>query len=74
MQQSSFAKKGLAGLNQTMLRSSGEKIKQVLDIAELPESYPMLVHCTAGKDRTGLVIAILQLIAGVPSQLIVSQY
>lgn len=36
--------------------------------------YPVLVHCLSGKDRTGIVIAALLLIAGVPKQTIIEEY
>jgi protein-tyrosine phosphatase len=34
----------------------------------------VLIHCTAGKDRTGLATAILLLLAGVPREAIVADY
>ncbi|MFB9992152.1 tyrosine-protein phosphatase [Deinococcus oregonensis] len=36
--------------------------------------YPALIHCTSGKDRTGIVVAALLAIVGVPEQLIVAEY
>jgi protein-tyrosine phosphatase len=35
---------------------------------------PMLVHCTAGKDRTGLAMAVLLTTLGVPRQSVVDDY
>ncbi|EME59138.1 protein-tyrosine-phosphatase [Rhodococcus ruber BKS 20-38] len=35
---------------------------------------PVLVHCTAGKDRTGLAVAVLLLAAGVEPQAVVDDY
>lgn len=35
---------------------------------------PVLVHCTAGKDRTGLVCAIVQELAGVDRELVLTEY
>lgn len=34
----------------------------------------MLVHCHAGKDRTGVVVAVLLALAGVPKETIVADY
>ncbi len=34
----------------------------------------MLVHCTAGKDRTGIVVALVQAAIGVPLESIVEDY
>lgn len=35
---------------------------------------PMLVHCTAGKDRTGVAVALLLTAVGVPRQTVVDDY
>jgi protein-tyrosine phosphatase len=35
---------------------------------------PLLVHCTAGKDRTGFLVAVLHALAGVPRDAIVADY
>ncbi|MEO2034157.1 MAG: tyrosine-protein phosphatase [Planctomycetaceae bacterium] len=36
--------------------------------------FPVLVHCTSGKDRTGVVIAALLTIAGIERPLIIEEY
>jgi hypothetical protein len=35
---------------------------------------PVLVHCTAGKDRTGMTIAVLLLVGGVEPEAVVADY
>ena len=35
---------------------------------------PVVVHCAAGKDRTGIVVALLLLVAGVPRDSVVDDY
>ncbi|MEZ5225714.1 MAG: tyrosine-protein phosphatase [Acidimicrobiales bacterium] len=35
---------------------------------------PVVVHCTSGKDRTGVIAAVVQLTLGVPSEVIVAEY
>jgi protein-tyrosine phosphatase len=39
-----------------------------------PGAFPALVHCTAGKDRTGIVIALTLAAVGVPDQVIAADY
>jgi protein-tyrosine phosphatase len=36
--------------------------------------YPVLIHCLSGKDRTGIVVAALLLIAGVRPEIIIQEY
>jgi protein-tyrosine phosphatase len=36
--------------------------------------YPVLIHCTSGKDRTGVVVAALLRIAGVSDNVIIEEY
>jgi hypothetical protein len=42
--------------------------------ALLDKPTPALVHCTAGKDRTGMLVALLYLALGVPRDRIVESY
>jgi protein-tyrosine phosphatase len=35
---------------------------------------PLLIHCTAGKDRTGYTVALVQLILGVPLSTVMADY
>jgi protein tyrosine/serine phosphatase len=39
-----------------------------------PKSSPVLVHCTAGKDRTGVLVALLFLLAGAQEDEIAKEY
>ncbi len=39
-----------------------------------PANLPLLFHCTAGKDRTGLAIALLLDLLGVPREIILADY
>lgn len=39
-----------------------------------PDSLPAIIHCTAGKDRTGVTIALLLLALGVPEETVVADY
>jgi protein-tyrosine phosphatase len=37
-------------------------------------AYPVLIHCRSGKDRTGVAVAALLRILGVPDEIIVEEY
>ncbi len=48
----------------------GALLRLLLD----PNTYPALIHCKAGKDRTGFACAIVQLIVGIAPEAIVEDY
>jgi protein-tyrosine phosphatase len=50
------------------------QVREVLAILAAPEGLPALVHCTAGKDRTGVIVALLLGLVGVVPETIVSDY
>lgn len=56
-----------------LLASAGDRIARAVAIA-CEGQTPVLVHCAAGKDRTGLVIAVLLRLAGVPRSVVVEDY
>lgn len=47
---------------------------ELLTAAADPARRPLLVHCSAGKDRTGVAIALLLAVLGVPDDAIVADY
>jgi protein-tyrosine phosphatase len=50
-------------------------LNEVLRVFEKEElRYPVLIHCTSGKDRTGVVMAAILTVLGVPGQLIIAEY
>ena len=55
-----------------MLRSGGPSIRRIVTLAA--DGTPMLFHCAAGKDRTGVVAAVLLALAGVPREEIAADY
>lgn len=65
----------LADLYDGMLDGSAEPIARALDaIATGLSDGPVLVHCAFGKDRTGLLCALVQAAIGVPAASIVEDY
>ncbi len=46
----------------------------VMKLASDPHNLPLLIHCTAGKDRTGFICAVIQLTLGVPQETVMEHY
>jgi protein-tyrosine phosphatase len=51
-----------------------EEYRQALAIALKPDSYPLLIHCTSGKDRTGFAAALLLMTLGVSRETVLEDY
>jgi protein-tyrosine phosphatase len=51
-----------------------EEYHQTFAIALDPSSYPLLIHCTSGKDRTGFGAALLLLALGAPREIVLEDY
>lgn len=49
-------------------------IRDVFSILADDDHYPAVIHCAAGKDRTGMTIAILLRALGVPDEQILADY
>lgn len=50
-------------------------IRCVLEVINRSDlSLPLLIHCTAGKDRTGVIIGVILALLGVESRLVVEEY
>ncbi len=57
-----------------ILAHAQPQIKRVIDTLTEPGALPGLVHCTAGKDRTGMVIALILGALGAPDETIIADY
>ncbi|KAI9923638.1 hypothetical protein ASPWEDRAFT_737692 [Aspergillus wentii DTO 134E9] len=67
--------RGLIGLGQDTLDSSTAEMKELFELFAKEETYPAIVHCTQGKDRTGLMVLLLLLLTGlVPEDAIATDY
>jgi protein-tyrosine phosphatase len=58
----------------SMLREYAERFASVLQAIAEPDAAPLVFHCAAGKDRTGLVAMLLLELAGVADELIVADF
>jgi protein-tyrosine phosphatase len=57
-----------------MLNRFGHRFAAVLDLIAADDTQPVVFHCAAGKDRTGILAALLLSTLGVPDDLIVADY
>jgi protein-tyrosine phosphatase len=71
---SSLGEVTLASLYRVMIRDFGGNLARAVALIARSGSAPVLVHCTAGKDRTGLVIALSLLAAGVDRDDVIDDY
>ncbi|KAF2759213.1 hypothetical protein EJ05DRAFT_475436 [Pseudovirgaria hyperparasitica] len=58
--------RGIEGLAIDSIDACGLEVKQVFSVLAEPANYPIVLHCTQGKDRTGLTIMLCLLLLGVP--------
>jgi protein-tyrosine phosphatase len=68
---------GLPRLEQVyteMIQWCASPLTQAVDTIARRADQPVLVHCTGGKDRTGVVIALVQALLGVDDDVIVAEY
>ena len=60
-------------------KTSNAKVKSwanraIIAITRTEEIYPLLIHCTAGKDRTGVIIALILTCIGIKKEVIIEEY
>ncbi|KAI9894475.1 MAG: hypothetical protein M1814_003233 [Vezdaea aestivalis] len=66
--------RGLIGLGKDSLEYSGDAFRDLITTASGEENTPLLIHCTQGKDRTGISILLLLMLLGVSTEIITSDY
>jgi protein-tyrosine phosphatase len=57
-----------------MVRDAGGQILAALEVLAAPDALPAVFHCTAGKDRTGVLSAIVLSLLGVDEPTVVADY
>ncbi|KAK7184828.1 hypothetical protein DPSP01_002200 [Paraphaeosphaeria sporulosa] len=65
---------GLVGLAIASVDVCTSEVKQVFDVLAKEENWPVLVHCTQGKDRTGLIVMLLLFLLEVDEAAIEKDY
>ncbi|WP_108671862.1 tyrosine-protein phosphatase [Peribacillus acanthi] len=64
----------MKGFYRTISFERTEQIREIISILADGTNYPLLLHCTGGKDRTGFISALVQLLAGVPIEIVKQDY
>lgn len=64
----------LLGLYQIIMDEHVPQMIRVLKLLSAVSDEPVLVHCTAGKDRTGLILALAHAVAGLSSEIVMEDY
>ncbi len=57
-----------------IIDACGKTVGEAIKLLCAPDAFPALVHCSAGKDRTGIVIALVLAALGVPDEVIAADY
>ena len=65
---------GLVGLAKNSLDVCTREVKEVFDVFSDEGSWPILVHCTQGKDRTGLIVMLILFLLTVNEEVIDKDY
>ncbi|KAK9790970.1 hypothetical protein WJX73_008106 [Symbiochloris irregularis] len=65
---------GYKALYKTLLEDSKRGLARAMRVFADPDNFPILVHCIHGKDRTGIVIALLLMLCDVSAEAIVDDY
>lgn len=66
--------RGLIGLGKDSIGYAKTEICEIIEVIADTSNYPIMIHCTQGKDRTGLVIMLLLLLLGTPLDAISTDY
>jgi protein-tyrosine phosphatase len=64
----------LEGLYRSMITDYGDNLAAAVRLIARSGDEPVLVHCTAGKDRTGLVVALALRGAGTSREAVIADY
>lgn len=66
--------RGLVGLGYDTLDHCKPELANALTLLSQTQTYPTLVYCTQGKDRTGMIVALLLFLLDVPLEAVSYDY
>jgi protein-tyrosine phosphatase len=64
----------LEAIYRYVIDECGDTIAEAVQVLAAADAFPALVHCSAGKDRTGIVVALILAVLGVPDEVIAADY
>ncbi len=64
----------MAARYQDYARQGGPQVAKAISVVADPDSHPAVVHCLAGKDRTGVVVALVLALLGVDDETVAEDY
>ncbi len=64
----------LEGYTKVMIDDNPQIVRRIFATVVDPDNLPTLIHCTAGKDRSGVTVALLLHSLGVPKETILADY
>ncbi|KAF1929572.1 uncharacterized protein M421DRAFT_60192 [Didymella exigua CBS 183.55] len=65
---------GLVGLAKSSVDVCAKEVKQVFDVLANDRNWPVLIHCTQGKDRTGLIVMLVLWLTQIDDETIEEDY
>jgi protein-tyrosine phosphatase len=70
----SAEQRDLGTIYHAILDDAQPRVREIIAMLAEPGAFPALVHCAAGKDRTGVIVALLLRTAGVPAETVAEDY
>lgn len=64
----------LEAIYRYVIDQCGDAVAEAVKVLAAADAFPALVHCSAGKDRTGIVVALILAVVGVPDEVIAADY
>jgi len=71
---SPFNSINLIGMYKYIIKYHSNEIKEVLEHFTDEQNYPILIFCSLGKDRTGIMSALISEMVGIPREVTVQEY
>lgn len=65
---------GLVGLATSSMDVCTKEVREVFEVYADEKSWPLMIHCTQGKDRTGLTVMLLLFLLGVDVDAVEKDY